>query len=325
MAFSFFDIFTRAGRQQAVEVRAQDLFADAAADFRIRELALNICVNKIADAIARCDFRTFSGNREIFDELWYRWNVEPNGNQNSTAFLHKLIYKLCTENEVLILSQKRRNGRLDMLVADQWELDGGYTARANEYTHVEVGKVKYDKTFREGDVLHLSLNHLDIAPVLSGLYASYQRMINVAVSAYEYGAGQHWKVKVERLQRGDTEMEARLNKLLQEDIKTFLRTPVGAIPEYDGISYQDLSNKSGAEKNLEDVRKIFSDVYAMTAQAFGIPVVLMTGQVEGTKDAQQRFLTDCIDPICDQLQEEIQRKEFTFDDFKAGDFIRVDS
>lgn len=325
MAFSFWNIFTKGGRQQLVEVGAQDLFDDAANDFRIRELALNICINKIANAIGRCDFRTFTAGREIFDELWYRWNVEPNGNQNSTAFLHKLIYKLCTENEALIISQRRRSGGLDMLVADSWKLDGGYTARQNEYHKVKVGKVEYDKTFRESDVLHLTLNHADIAPVLTALYASYKRMISVAVSAYEYGAGQHWKVKVERMQRGDAEMEARLKKILTEDIRNFLRTPIGAIAEYDGFSYQDLTQKSGNEKNLEDLRKLFSDVYQTTAQAFGIPVVLMTGQVEGTKDATQRFLTDCIDPICDQLQEEIQRKEFSFDEFKNGDFIRVDS
>lgn len=325
MAFSFFEIFTRGGRQQIAEVRAQDLFQDAADEFRLRELALNICVNKIANAVARCDFRTFSGGKEIFDELWYRWNVEPNGNQNSSAFLHKLIYKLCTENEALIISQRRRNGGLDMLVADSWKLDGGYTARQNEYHKVKVGKVEYDKTFRESDVLHLTLNHTDIAPVLSALYASYKRMISVAVSAYEFGAGQHWKVHIERMQRGDTEMEERLKKILNEDLKTFLKSPIAAIPEYDGITYTDLSKGTGSDKNLDDVQKLFSDVYQTTTQAFGIPVVLMTGQVEGTKDATQRFLTDCIDPICDQLQEEIQRKEFSFDEFKAGNFIRVDS
>lgn len=325
MAFSFFEIFTRGGRQQAVEVRAQDLFQDAADEFRLRELALNICVNKIANAVGRCDFRTFSGGKEIFDELWYRWNVEPNGNQNSSAFLHKLIYKLCTENEALIISQRRRTGQLDMLVADSWHADEGWTTRRSEYRHVKVGSVEYDKTFYEPDVLHLRLNHLNLQPILTALYASYKRMISVAVSAYEFGAGQHWKVHIDRMQRGDTEMEERLKKILDEDLKTFLKSPIAAIPEYDGLTYTDLSKGTGSDKNLDDVQKLFSDVYARTAQAFGIPVVLMAGQVEGTKDATQRFLTDCIDPICDQLQEEIQRKEFSFEEFKNGDFIRVDS
>ena len=36
-------------------------------------------------------------------------------------------------------------------------------------------------------------------------------------------------------------------------------------------------------------------------------------------------MTGCIDPICDQLQEEINRKRYGYDRMRAGDYLRVDT
>ncbi len=47
---------------------------------------------------------------------YYLWNVEPNRNQNSSAFLTKLIGKLYRNNEALVIES---NGQL--LVADSFE------------------------------------------------------------------------------------------------------------------------------------------------------------------------------------------------------------
>ena len=53
--------------------------------------------------------------------------------------------------------------------------------------------------------------------------------------------------------------------------------------------------------------------------------VLVNGKVEGTADANTRFLTNCIDPLCDQLQEEITRKRYGYDQWKRGTYLRIDS
>ena len=56
-----------------------------------------------------------------------------------------------------------------------------------------------------------------------------------------------------------------------------------------------------------------------------MPPVLVNGGVEGTADANARFLTNCIDPLCDQLQEEITRKRYGYDAWLRGDYIKLDS
>ena len=53
--------------------------------------------------------------------------------------------------------------------------------------------------------------------------------------------------------------------------------------------------------------------------------MLIDGTVQGTEDAQARFLTGCIDPICDQLQEEINRKRYGYEAMRRGDYLRIDT
>ena len=80
----------------------------------------------IANAVGRCEFRTFRDGKEVREREHYLWNVEPNVNQNSTAFLHKLVAKLLVDNEVLVISTRQREGYDALVVADSYMTGGNY-------------------------------------------------------------------------------------------------------------------------------------------------------------------------------------------------------
>lgn len=73
------------GKGSTVEVSCRELF-EAAQEYQVRELCFWICVNMVANAIGRCEFRTFRDGVELQDREYYLWNVSPNVNQNSTMF-----------------------------------------------------------------------------------------------------------------------------------------------------------------------------------------------------------------------------------------------
>ena len=79
-----------------------DEVADAALEYQIRELCFWTCVNFIANAIGRCELKTYVDGAENRGREYYLWNIEPNTNQSSSAFWHKAIAKLFEENEALI-------------------------------------------------------------------------------------------------------------------------------------------------------------------------------------------------------------------------------
>lgn len=305
-----------------VEITCRDLLA-AAQEFQLRDTCFWICANMIANAVGRCEFRTFRDGKEVREREHYLWNVEPSVNQNSTAFLHKLVSKLLVDNEALVIGTRQREGYDALVVADSYMTGGSYPSKQNEYTNVQVGDVSYEKTFREREVLHLTLNHVNIKPVLDGLYGSYVRLINAAMRRYTWDKGQHWKVHVSQLASGADDFTKKFSQMIEEQVKTFLDSGGAVLPEFEGYAYTNEGGKAAVE--LSDIQGQMKDIFAFTAKAFQIPAVLVDGSIQGTEDAQGRFLTGCIDPICDQLQEEINRKRYGYDRIQRGDYLRIDT
>lgn len=306
-----------------VELSCQELLA-AAQEYQLRELAFWICVDMVANAVGRCEFRTFRNGTEVKERDYYLWNVEPNVNQNSTVFLHKLVAQLCKHNEALIINPRQRDGHDTLVVADGWEVPETSVTRLQEYRQVLVDDFTFHKTFREDDVLHLRLNHLDLRPVLDGLYQSYYKLVSAAMKAYQWSNGQHWKVHVSQLAQGDKEFQANFLRMIQEQVKPFLESNGAILPEFDGYTYTNESGRVSAG-DTRDIKALMEDIFDFTARSFLIPAVLVNGKVEATSDANQRFLTYVIDPICDQLQEEINRKFYGYDRWRAGEYVWVDS
>lgn len=312
------------GSSKIQEVCVRDLM-NASEEYRIRELAFHICVSMIANAIGRCDFRTFENGKEVREEDYYLWNVDPNVNQNSTAFLHKLIYNLYASNEALIVPVRRR-GPLDaIVVADDWQVPQPYVTRQNEYKSVQVDEMIFDKRFREEDVFHLKLNHCNVKPVLEGLSRSYTRLIATAMNNYIWANGQHWKVTVDQIAGGQENWSQDFQKMVEEQIKPFLNAKSAVLPEMNGYKYELIGKATDAQRDAAHVKNMIQDIFDFTANAFLIPPVLLRGQVEGIADANNRFLTNCIDPLADQLGEEITRKRYGFDGWKHGWYMRVDT
>lgn len=324
MGIKFWDWLSggKARSPTTVEVSCRELLA-AAQEFQLRDMSFWICANMIANAVGRCEFRTFRDGKEIREREHYLWNVEPNANQSSTAFLHKMVAKLLVDNEALIISTRQREGYDALVVADAWFQNGDYPSRQNEYINVQVGDVSYEKTFREREVLHLKLNHINVKPVLDGLYGAYWRLISAAMKRYEWDKGQHWKVHVGQLASGADDFTENFSRMIEQQVKTFLDSNGAILPEFDGYAYTNEGGKANVE--LADIQAQMKDVLGFTAKALQIPAVLVDGSIQGTEDAQGRFLTGCIDPICDQLQEEINRKRYGYDRMQAGDYLRVDT
>lgn len=305
------------------EVQISEL-CQSTIEYRARELAFLSCVNLIANAIGRCILRTYRGGAEIKEREYYMWNVSPSTNQSSTVFWHKLITKLFSDGETLVIFTRRRDGYDAAVVADSYMVPEHFPDKQDEYKGVVVGDMQYDKTFRENEVLHFRLNHVDVKPLLNGMYESFCGMLNAAIKQNTWSSGQHWKVHIDQLASGGDEFEQKFMAMIQEQIKPFFDSNGAVLPEFDGYSYEQVSG-GGSSGNTRDIRALIDDIYAFTARALCVPSVLTTGDVADAVDANSRFLTYCIDPICDQITAEINRKRYGYEEWKKGSYARFDS
>lgn len=314
------------GGDTVKEVSCAELF-NAAAEYTLCEFAFAVCVDMVASALGRCDFHTYVGHREVEEREHWLWNVEPNLNENSSVFLHKLVDHLYRRNECLIVSFRHRDGYEMVAVADSWVQGEPQVTRMNEYREVTVDGYTFGKRFREDDVLHLRLNQEEIRPVLLRLTQAWARTAELARQHYEWDKGQHWKVHVSQIAAGADNFEAGFAKMIEQQVRPFLERPNGVLPEFDGYDYQMVDGgrgSSGADASA-DLRALAGEVFDFTARGFLIPSVLLDGKVEGTADAMTRFLSVIVDPLCDQLQEEINRKRYGYDRWRAGEYLRIDS
>lgn len=324
MAIKFFEwLIGKKAKTTAVNVDCADLFA-AAREYAVRDLCFQACTNMIANAIGRCEFRTYRRGEEVHEREYYMLNIEPNNNHNSTEFWHKVIYQLYTTNEALIIPTRNRSGIEGLVCADSWQMDGGWPQKQNEYVGVRVGELTYSKTFRENDVLRLRLSTANVKPLLDSLYQSYANMIDTAENYYKTRNGTHMKVHVATLESQKQGFAEAFAEKMKREVVPYLKGTNGVLPEFEGYQYE-VQDFGGSGASSDETRKLIEDVFNMTARAFGIPVVLVNGAVEGTADANRRFLTYVIDPLCDQIQEEINRKRYGYDAWSAGNYVRVDS
>lgn len=326
MAFNWFRQKIKSGRQSIEDINCQ-LFLDAAIEYQIRELSFWVCVNRIANAIGRCDFRTYVNGKETRGREAYLWNVSPNPAQNSTAFWHKFIARLCQDNEALIVSRPLGDGLDNVFVADSWGEPYDDPRLAPVFEGVTIGDYTYPSPMPSAEVIYIKLHGKDMEKVTAGIFQSYYKLVDAAMKAFGWQNGQHWKVHVDQIKSGEDGWETQFQQIIQAQIRPFFESNSAVLPEFDGYTYSNESTtqRQTGESKSRDIRALIDDIFTFTARGFGIPDVLVTGSVADSKDATQRFLTDVIDPICDQLGEEITRKRYGYDAWARGSYLRVDS
>lgn len=297
----------------------------AAAELQIRDLALSVCVNMIANAVGKCEFQTFVKGEKVRGDEYYTWNIEPNINENSTMFLHRLVDKLCRENEVLVISCTHKDGHEMLVVADSFTKPQRYPQKMNVYTDVRVGEVTYRKSFKESEVLHLVLNNTNAQEVVKRLYASYSKLISSATKSYTWGQGTHLKVKVNQTESAAEGFTENFAKMINDQVAPFMQGDNAVLPEFEGYEYDNLGGTANTERSTRDIRALVDDIFDFTAQSLNIPPVLIKGVVQGTQDAVTRWLTTGIDPLCDQLEEEVNRKRYGRELWKQNTYMHIDT
>ena len=86
-----------------------------------------------------------------------------------------------------------------------------------------------------------------------------------------------------------------------------------------------MGSKTYSSEGTRDIRAMVDDISDFTAKAFGIHPALSRGDVQSVSDALDYTLTFCIDPLVDNLAEEINRKRNGYKAFSDGTYLEIDT
>ena len=294
-------------------------FYNIVAEIHIRELAFWSCVNMVANSISKCELKTFQNNKEIKGQEYYLWNISPNKNQNSSAFTHKLIAELYRNNECLVIEE---NGQL--LIADSFQ-QTPYALVDNTFEGVTVGNFTFNKKYNMSEVMYFKLSEKDMRKVTNGIYEGYGKLIAYGMKAYQKSRGSRGILDYATIAQGDEKAKTAFEDLMNNRFKKFFTAENAVLPLPKGYAYTDVGSKTYSDSTTRDIRAMADDISDFTAKGFGIPPALAKGDIAGIKDAMVSYLTFCIDPLTDQIAEEINRKRYGFSEFSKGNYLKIDT
>jgi HK97 family phage portal protein len=287
----------------------------------LKELAFWTCVNKIANALSKCEFKTYYKDEEKKEKEWYRWNIEPNPNQNATAFINKLIGMLYRRNEALVVEI---NGAL--YIADSYQKER-YALRDYEFKNVLIDDYTLSDAFYMSDVFFFELNSKDVKKYIDNMNASYSKLMSCAFKAYQKSRGSRGILNISAMAQQAQNFDETFEKLMSEHFANFFKKDNAVLPLFDGYSYQDISqnSKTYSTENTRDIKALADDIFEFTARAFSFPPSLAKGDVQDTSKAVDELLTFVIDPLAKMITQEINRKEGGYINFSQGNYVRIDT
>ena len=289
------------------------------------ELTIHAAINLIANSISKCEFKTLENGKEYQGEEYYVWNYEPNKNQNSSQFLQELTATLLYRNECLVVEN---NGQL--IIAESFTKEE-YALKETVFSNVYRKGLTFNRDFRMSEVLYFRLNNKNIRQLLTNLCNGYNNLLEEAVDKYEKAGGEkgtlHIDAQAKGMKYGNKSFEEVYEDLMNNRFKRFFNSRSAVLPLWNGFTYTkqaaEQSKKSTSE--MKDITDVLDEIVVTVARAFNIPVALLKGDVSDVSKVTQNFLTFCVDPLCEMLQTEINRKRYGKYQVQRGCYVRINT
>lgn len=289
------------------------------------ELTIHAAINLIANSISKCEFKTLKNGKEYQGEEYYVWNYEPNKNQNSSQFLQELTATLLYRNECLVVEN---NGQL--IIAESFTKEE-YALKETVFSNVYRKGLTFNRDFRMSEVLYFRLNNKNIRQLLTNLCNGYNNLLEEAVDKYEKAGGEkgtlHIDAQAKGMKYGNKSFEEVYEDLMNNRFKRFFNSRSAVLPLWNGFTYTkqaaEQSKKSTSE--MKDITDVLDEIVVTVARAFNIPVALLKGDVSDVSKVTQNFLTFCVDPLCEMLQTEINRKRYGKYQVQRGCYVRINT
>ncbi len=287
-----------------------------------KHLAIQSCINLIANTFSKSIFQTFEKGKEVRKENYYLFNVKPNQNLSSSEFWKKAINKLYKDNELLIIQPNNK-----LYIADSFNVKE-YALKENVYSDIHFNNYTLSDELEESEVLHLNLNDSNAKNIIDGLYVEYAKLIKAGQISYVKNKNSKGVVTVDSGYPQTEQAQKDLNDLLNNRFKKFFNSGKDTVIGLSkGLTYEELgmNNKGKSVGEVRDVRAYIDDIFDFVGIAFNVPPQLIKGNISDTENAINNFLMFCINPLAKMLTDEINMKLYSKEDYLERTYMKIDT
>lgn len=280
----------------------------------LKQLAIQICVNHIADTISQSKFQIKSDDKTYGKHIEYLLNKRPNKNQNASQFWQHVIYKLINDNEVLII----KSDSDELFIADDYTKTE-FAFYDNAFKNVTISGHEYERTFFMSDVFYLEYSNGQMKAIIDGLFSDYGkvfgRLIDYQMHAHQIRAS----FKLGTIGRKDDKTKDRFQSFINKVTDSISKDSVAIFPIQEGHEYNEHSS-GGSSQSVEEISKSLNGFIDKVAMALRIPVTLLYGEMADTKEAARNYMKFCINPLLKQIADEFTSKLFERDEIEQDNY-----
>ncbi len=288
-----------------------------------KELALYTAISYIANAISKCEIKNYKDGEEVKGLSYFIMNLSPNENYNASQFWHKVIEKMYYEGESLVINIDNKLYCADRFYTEYEPIHG------NIYKNIIIDGKGIDRVFHAEEVFLFALDNKNVKKIIDSVYRGYSELIGYAQKVYMKSNGSKYKVKMPMMKTGDEEFTKLFEENIEKQLKIFIDSSDAVYTEYEGYELNEI-NSNGKNKDIKDIIELRKDIFEITAQAFNIPLSLMTGNITNVNDVVKSFITFAVDPVAIMMGDEITRKqersrEHSYVAWLQGRYYKVDT
>lgn len=291
-------------------------------ELRFQSIAYQIAVSYVEEILAGCEFVVYEKGRSVRNSMYCALNYSPNVNMSGVelkkGFLHHYYY----DNQAAIIPMLDR-----FYLADDFTLDpvplGEDLLRGISIGTENAFQLKYD--VRVGNAYVIRQRNQPILDLVTGMFASYNALLSYALSGYKATNGAKYILEYDSYGAGDDSFKTLWDTRIQSQMKAFADAQNGVFPQMKGMKLTSLSSSTASKKSADDIISLRKDAFAVTAEAFRLPVSMLEGNMTNINDIFGQAMTACILPVARMISCELTRKTYRPEEIAKGSRIVVDT
>ncbi|WP_107838396.1 phage portal protein [Metasolibacillus meyeri] len=300
----------------------KDCYHELSEEYYYKKLAIETCVNLIANALSRCEIKTYKDGKVFVGNMYYALNVEPNQNQNATAFFHKAIRKFIYDKECLIVMEND-----NFYIADSFDVKE-YAFVENVYSDIVISGYALKESKKESEVIRLKLTDENILNVINDLYTSHGKMIEAAKSYYKLKNNKRVLITGDFLRAQDDEIQKEIDNMFETQLKNWFdpNKKSVAFQLQNGYEFNDMSDsKAGLTIDSRDISNLVDDIINYVAMAFHTPRGLLKGDIADLEGQVESFIMFALKPNAEMMEDEFNRKAYTKEEYLNRTYMKIDT
>lgn len=291
---------------------------DSSKNTALKRVAIESVIGMISRTIIQSEFRIKKNGKYIKDNAYYKFNVKPNKNQSASSFWSEVIFKLIYDGECLIV--KSRDD--DLLIADDYDKKE-YAVFGDTFSNVLVKGLELDGVFKRNDVVYFEYGNEDLSKLVDSLFYDYGELFSRLIEQQMRKGQLRASIDIDAQFSKGEESQKRIQTFIDKTYSAIKDKSVALFPQQKGLEYNEHSKQNTTGASVDEVDKVADGFLKLVANAVGMPVSLLKGDMADIENITRNYMKFCIDPIICIMSDEMNAQFIDEADYLKGDSINI--